>query len=75
MIPNNKISGQNAENLAYVRKVWVKALSIEVQEQVDGLSILYAVHDASGRRLALVVDRQLAFSLAHQNDFLPLSVH
>jgi hypothetical protein len=36
---------------------------------------IYAVHGADGQRLALVKDRTLAFVLARQNDFAPVSVH
>jgi hypothetical protein len=40
-----------------------------------GMDEIYAVHDADGQRLALVKDRTLAFVLARQNDFAPVSVH
>ena len=63
------------DNMVYVRKVFVEDLSEQLQEQAEGLHVLYAVHDASGNRLALVANKKLAFSLARQNDFLPQSVH
>ena len=63
------------DNMVYVRKVFVEDLSEQLQEQAEGLQVLYAVHDASGTRLALVANKNHAFSLARQNDFLPQSVH
>lgn len=61
--------------IAYVREVAVADLPEEVQDQAEGLTTIYAVHDADGERLALVADRRLAFHLARQNDLAPVSVH
>lgn len=63
------------ERIVYVREVSVAELPEEIRAQAMGLDTLYAVHDASGERLALVKDRQLAFILARQNDMAPVSVH
>lgn len=63
------------ERIVYVREVPVTDLPEEVREQAVGLDTLYAVHDASGERLALVRDRKMAFLLARQNDMAPVSVH
>lgn len=64
-----------AERIVYVRAVNVADLPAEVQEQAQGAEQLYAVHDASGERLALVADRRMAFILARQNDMAPVPVH
>ena len=61
--------------IVYVRPVPVADLPAEVKAQAGGLDTLYAVHDTDGTRLALVADRRLAFVLARQNDFAPVSVH
>ena len=63
------------ERIVYVRPIAVADLPAEVQAQVEGLKTLYAVCDADGAQLALVRDRNLAFFLARQNDFAPVSVH
>lgn len=63
------------ERIVYVRAVEVADLPEEIRAQADGLDTLYAVHDASGERLALVKDREMAFILARQNDMAPVSVH
>jgi len=63
------------DNIVYVRPVAVADLPKDVQEQAMGAETLYAVHDASGERLALVKDRKLAFILARQNDLTPVTVH
>jgi hypothetical protein len=65
----------DAERIVYVRPVAVAELPVEVQEQAMGMDEIYAVHDADGQRLALVKDREMAFVLARQNDFAPVSVH
>ena len=67
--------GAEQDRIAYVRSVDVADLPGDVQAQAEGLETLYAVHSAAGERLALVKDRDLAFVLARQNDFLPVAVH
>jgi hypothetical protein len=59
----------------YVRKVATSTLPKDVQEQLDGVTNMYAVHDIEGERLALVRDRNLAFTIARQNEMQPVSVH
>lgn len=61
--------------IVYIRPVPVAELPDEVQAQAEGLSTIYAVHDAEGGRIALVRDRKLAFVLARQNDMAPVSTH
>jgi hypothetical protein len=53
----------------------VTDLPLDVQDQVDDCDTLYAVHRADGERLALVKERALAFELARQNDYSPVTVH
>jgi hypothetical protein len=65
----------NANRIVYVKAIDVTDLPQEVREQADGLSQLFAVHDADGQQLALVADRRLAFRLARQNDYAPVAVH
>ena len=61
--------------IVYVRTVLVADLPKDLQEQVEGVETVYAVHRPDGERLALVKDRDLAFLLARQNDLAPVSVH
>ena len=61
--------------IVYVREVALADLPEEVRAEAAGLKKLYAVHDASGERLALVKDRKLAFMLARQNDMTPVTAH
>lgn len=65
----------NDTRIVYVRPVEVSDLPIEMQEQAKGQEQLYAVHSEDGERLAVVADRDLAFVLARQNDFAPVTVH
>ena len=64
-----------SQPIVYVREVLVTDLPEDIRLQATDVDILYAVHDASGERLALVKDRQLAFTLARQHDLTPVSVH
>ncbi|MEP2531765.1 DUF1150 family protein [Shimia sp.] len=66
---------EDGQRIVYVREVSVSDLPEDVQQQVDGAETLYAVHSADGERLALVKERNLAFALARQNDYDPVTVH
>lgn len=66
---------ESDEKIVYVREVKVADLPEEVQREAGGLKTLYAVYSPQGERLALVRDRQMAFVLARQNDFAPVTVH
>lgn len=63
------------DRIVYVRPVDVADLPKEVQSEVEGADQLYAVHAPDGERLALVKDRDMAFILARQNDYSPVTVH
>lgn len=73
--PHLPKSGETEEKIVYVRSVAVADLPSDVREQAGDLEILYSVHDTEGQRLALVADRGLAFSLAREHDYAPVSVH
>jgi hypothetical protein len=67
--------GETDKQIVYVRAVDVADLPKEMRDHAHGASAIYAVHAPDGERLALVRDRRLAFILARQNDFSPVSVH
>lgn len=66
---------QGADRIVYVREVAVGDLPDELREQMGELQVIWSVHGADGRQLALVADRKLAFHLAREHDFNPVSVH
>lgn len=66
---------QGGARIVYVREVAVGDLPDEMREQMGGLEVVYSVHGIDGRQLALVADRNLAFHLAREHDFTPVSVH
>lgn len=66
---------ETRERIVYVRPVDVADLPAEVQEQAEGLTRIYALHDANGERIALVKDRWMAFALARDNHFAAVNVH
>lgn len=65
----------NDKSIVYVRPVAVDSLPEDVRDQLGDLTTVYSVHRANGTTLALVADRQLAFTLARQHDMAPMSVH
>ena len=72
---HHKLSVDDESRLVYVKPVSVADLPEEVQEQAEGLEVLFAVHDSDGQQLALVADRKLAFTLARQHDMQPMTLH
>jgi hypothetical protein len=66
---------QGADRIVYVREIAVGDLPDEVREQVGDIQVIWSVHGADGRQLALVANRKLAFHLAREHDFTPVSVH
>ncbi len=66
---------QAGDRIVYVREVLVDDLPDEVREQMGELDVVYSVHGIDGRQLALVADRKLAFHLAREHDYTPVSVH
>jgi hypothetical protein len=67
--------GMKGRKIAYVRAVNVSDLSDELREGIGGQTQVFAIHDEDGQRLALVRDRKMAFIVARQNDFAPVTVH
>lgn len=61
--------------IVYVRPVKAADLPAEVRAQLGGVDVVYSVNRPDGERLALVVNRDLAFVLARQHDLAPVSVH
>ena len=70
-----KAVAQVASQIVYVRPVTVADLPEELREQIGDIETVYSVHRPDGERLALVRDRNMAFSLARQHDLAPVSAH
>lgn len=66
---------QGADRIVYVREVAVAELPDEVREQLGDAQVIWSVHGADGQQLALVADKKLAFHLAREHDYTPVSVH
>lgn len=67
--------GPEPENrIVYVRSVSTEELPPELRDRM-GAGTVYGVYNAEGERLALVRDRRMAFVLARQHDFRPVTVH
>jgi hypothetical protein len=60
--------------IVYVRGVDAADLP-EAARAAAPAGALYAIHDESGARLAVVAGRELAFSVARQHEMTPVSVH
>jgi hypothetical protein len=63
------------DRLVYVKAINVADLPQEVQEEAAGLEQLFAVHNSKGEQLALVAGRAMAFDLARENDYAPVTLH
>jgi hypothetical protein len=74
---NTPFSGlpQGTDRIVYVREVAVEDLPDAVRAELSGREVIWSVHGADGRQLALVADRGMAFHLAREHDFTPVSVH
>jgi hypothetical protein len=66
---------ETGDRIVYVREIAVTDLPDEVQQEINGMKTLFSVHDSSGERLALVADKEMAFDLAREHDYAPVSVH
>jgi hypothetical protein len=66
---------EGSDRIVYVRSVATADLPSEIRHFAGTADRVYAVHTSEGERLALVPDRRLAFMLARQHDFSPVSVH
>ncbi|OSP54151.1 DUF1150 family protein [Pseudoruegeria sp. SK021] len=72
--PQTVAKADQSHPIVYIRPVATSDLPQEIQEQVDGVTQLFAVHDADGERLALVANRRLAFALARENHLTPVHI-
>ena len=64
------------ERMVYIREIDIAELPADMRAEVKDAEHLYAVHAAAdGERLAVVKDRGLAYALARQNDYAPVTVH
>lgn len=61
--------------IVYVNSVRTEDLPDEIRSQLGDLEIVYSVSRTNGERLALVANKKLAFALAREHDFDPVSVH
>ncbi|MEM9010472.1 MAG: DUF1150 family protein [Pseudomonadota bacterium] len=59
--------------IVYVRQISRNDLPEDLQAEAP--ETLYAIHGPNGERLALAADRSLAFAVARQHDYAPVSVH
>lgn len=70
-----KIPNLEADTVVYVKAVAVSDLPEDLQEQVEGLETVYAVHKADGSPIALAASARLAHFLARENNLSALTVH
>ena len=63
------------DRIVYVRSVRTADLPEEIRVHTGDIDEVYAIHAASGERLALVSNRRHAFVVARQHEFSPVSVH
>jgi len=59
----------------YVREVKVEDLPDEIRAHTTGVGAIYALCSEDGERVALTNSRDMAFVIARENDYAPVSVH
>jgi hypothetical protein len=64
-------TGQNV----YVRPVPVHKLPEKLRAQADGRDTIYSLNGEDGSRIAWVISRELAFSVAREHDLVPVQLH
>ena len=68
--------GLDEKGLVYVKSISSGELPIDVQQEIlEEQGPLYALHNSTGDRIAVVSGRDAAFIVARQNDLNPVSVH
>ncbi len=76
MEQNYNSDGLDEKELVYVKSISSSELPINVQQEIlEEQGPLYALHNSTGDRIAVVSGRDAAFIVARQNDLNPVSVH
>jgi len=77
-----ELAALGGRKLVYIRSVIARDVIEDITDEhgvvefdVEEDATLYSVHAASGERIALVEDRDLAFAAARQHEMNPVSVH
>jgi len=71
-----RLQGLDEKGLVYVKSISSGELPIDVQQEIlDEQEPLFALHNSTGDRIAVVSGRDAAFVVARQNDLNPVSVH
>ena len=65
---------QPGERIVYIRAIDTAEVPEAVQSGITA-PMVYAIHDASGNRLAVIADRDAAFFVARQHDMKPVYAH
>jgi hypothetical protein len=65
---------QNAGKFVYVRAVPVANLPEKLRAQAGDAATIYSMNAEDGEQIALVISRELAFSIAREHDLSPVMV-
>ncbi len=81
-ITARELAELGGRKLVYIRTVVARDVMDDITDEygdvefdIEDEATLYSVHSASGERIALVGDRELAFAAARQHEMNPVSVH
>lgn len=66
---------QHYDGIVYVRSIKTDDLPDHIREHTGDLDSVYGVFGANGEQIALTMNRSMAFHLARDNEFRPVSVH
>lgn len=62
------LSGRDLAMLGVHAVAYIKPVTVDGQ-------LVFAVHSADGREMAIIADREVAMATVRQNDLEPVSVH
>jgi len=68
-------SGLPQGKIAYIREIDPDDLPDDIRAQLPSDGPVWGVHSPDGECLAVALDRRVAFVLARENDYAPVSAH
>lgn len=72
---NEIIKNEALEDLSFDIDLCFPQASVFIKEDEENGKFFWSIYDSEGVRIAVTDNRECAFAIARQNDFVPNSVH
>ena len=72
---NEFLAKDDKEALSFDIDLCFPHASVFIKEDEQNGKFFWGIYDAEGTRIAVTDNRECAFAIARQNDFVPSSVH